>query len=64
MPSKSKKAHFHIERHSPKEWRIVNAHLGHGLIFPTRELARISVRKLNSDMKRWLERGINTLPHR
>jgi hypothetical protein len=52
------KPHFKVEKHSPTEWRIVNSHFGHGLIFETKELANIVAKRMNAEMKLWLEKDV------
>jgi hypothetical protein len=54
---------FKVERHSPSEWRIVNAHIGHGLIFPSRALARRSCIILNEQYDKWIAAGMTLLSH-
>ena len=58
----TKRKHFRVERHPPTEWRIVNAHIGHGLIFPSRQQAIASANKLNIEFDRWVKDGMETNP--
>jgi len=55
-------AHFRVERHSPTEWRIVNRHIGHGLLFPTKKLATQSAVAMNRTFKDWITAGMKTNP--
>jgi hypothetical protein len=57
-----KRKHFKVERHSQTQWRIVNSHIGHGLIFPTREMAEKSARTLNFEFERWVKAGMEGNP--
>jgi hypothetical protein len=50
---------FKVERHGQNEWRIVNAHIGHGLIFPNRALARRSCILLNQQYEKWIAVGMS-----
>jgi hypothetical protein len=52
------KPHFKVERHSETEWRIVNARIGHGLIFPDEKVALKIAKRMNAEMKLWLEKDI------
>jgi hypothetical protein len=58
----AKRKHCKVERHSQTQWRIVNDHIGHGLIFPTRKMAEQNARMLNNEFERWIEAGMQTNP--
>jgi hypothetical protein len=60
----SPRPHFWVRKHSPTQWSIVNAHMGHGLLFPTRAMALKIAKQMNRAMKEWLDDGVNTLPER
>jgi hypothetical protein len=58
----AKRKHFKVEPHPPNQWRIVNDHIGHGLVFPTRQMAEENARILNSEFDRWIEAEMETNP--
>ena len=54
--------HFKVEQHSPTEWRIVNRHIGHGLIFTDRRLAETTATAMNQLFQAWIDTGMETNP--
>ena len=54
--------HFKVERHSPTEWRIVNRHIGHGLIYTDQKLAETTALAMNQLFQAWKDSGMETNP--
>jgi hypothetical protein len=56
--------HFAVERHNHPvlKWRVVNRHIGHGLLFPTQALARASASLMNKQFRAWERAGKENNP--
>ena len=54
--------HFKVERHSPTEWRIINSHIGHGLIFTNQKLADSTATAMNLLFQKWIDSGMKVNP--
>lgn len=57
-----KKKFFHVERHSDTQWRVVNQHIGHGLLFPTKKMAIRVATTMNLEMRLWIHRDMESNP--